>query len=179
MNNIDLKKIIEQYPDCINNGSKLKGIILDLYPDTPKAVINTLVLMVNSGMAKEIQDSENVTELDKSRWQKQLENEGFAENVICICLNIFFFAVGLKVICVQNDTKVDTSYIIEKKVEKQVVPTDLANFVIKDGVLIRYKGTDIVKNNDATTDIVIPDCVTTIGTRSFSKFSEIGLSLIN
>lgn len=40
MNNIDLKKIIEQHPDCVNNGSKLKGIILDLYPDTPKAVIN-------------------------------------------------------------------------------------------------------------------------------------------
>lgn len=57
MNNIDLKKIIEQHPDCVNNGSKLKGIILDLYPDTPKAVINTLVLMANSGMAKEIQNT--------------------------------------------------------------------------------------------------------------------------
>ncbi len=165
MNNIDLKKIIEQYPDCINNGSKLKGIILDLYPDTPKAVINTLVLMVNSGMAKEIQDSENVTELDKSRWQKQLENEGFAENVICICLNIFFFAVGLKVICVQNDTKVDTSYIIEKKIEKQVLPTDLSDFEIKDGVLLKYKG--------IATNVVIPDCVTVIGYRAFSKFSKL------
>lgn len=57
MNDIELKNIIKQYPDCITSGSKLKGIVLDLYPDTPKAVINTLVLMVNSGMAKEIQNT--------------------------------------------------------------------------------------------------------------------------
>ena len=61
---------------------KLKAILLDTYPEISKAIVNTLVIMVNSGIAKEIQDSENVTELDKSRWQKQLENEGFAENVI-------------------------------------------------------------------------------------------------
>lgn len=173
MSDINLKNIIEQFPDCVTNGAKLKAILLDTYPEISKAMVNTLVIMANSGMAKEIQNTASPTELDKSRWQKQLEDEGFSENVICTCLNIFFFAVGLKVVCVQNDAKVDTSYIIEKKVEKQVVPTDLANFVIKDGVLIRYKGTDLVKNNDATTDIVIPDCVTTIGTRSFSKFSEL------
>lgn len=92
MNEIDLKSIIEQHPDCVTNGSKLKGIILDLYPDTPKAVINTLVLMVNSGMAKEIQNTASPTELDKSRWWKILGNEGLSENVINSCLDLLLNA---------------------------------------------------------------------------------------
>ena len=165
MDKINLQQIINDYPDCVTNGTKLKGILLDTYPDIPKAIVNTLVIMVNSGIAKEIRGSENITELDKSRWQQKLEDEGFAENVICTCLNIFFFAVGLKVICMQNDTKVDTSYIVEKKIEKQVLPTDLSDFEIKDGVLVKYKGT--------ATNVVIPDCVTVIGYRSFSKFSKL------
>lgn len=52
--------------------------------------MNTLVLMANSGIAKEIQDTISPTELDKSRWQKQLENEGFAESVIISCFKLIF-----------------------------------------------------------------------------------------
>ncbi len=160
MNNIDLKKIIEQYPDCINNGSKLKGIILDLYPDTPKAIVNTLVIMVNSGMAKEIQDNENVTELDKSRWQKQLENEGFAKGLICSCLNIFFEVFGLK----RCLNKQDNSNLFRRPKEKQLSSIKLANFEIKDGVLVKYKGTEH--------SIVLPQNIISIGPDAFN-FSQV------
>lgn len=75
MNDINLKQIIEQFPECVTNGSKLKAILLDTYPEISKAIVNTLVIMANSGIAKEIQDSENITDLDKSRWQKKLEDD--------------------------------------------------------------------------------------------------------
>ena len=75
MDEINLNQIITDFPDCIINGAKLKAVLLDTYPEISKAIVNTLVIMANSGIAKEIQDSENITELDKSRWQKKLEDD--------------------------------------------------------------------------------------------------------
>ena len=75
MDEINLKQIITEFPDCVTNGAKLKAILLDIYPDISKAIVNTLVIMANSGIAKEIQNSENIMELDKSRWQKKLEDD--------------------------------------------------------------------------------------------------------
>ena len=73
--------------------------------------------MANSGIAKEIQDSENITELDKSRWQQKLEDEGFSEKVICSCLNMLFIAFGLNGACISNDEKlvVESSVSIQTK----------------------------------------------------------------
>ena len=88
MNDINLKQIIEKFPDCITNGAKLKAILLDTYPEISKAIVNTLVIMANSGIAKEIHDSKNVNELDKSRWHQKLEDEGFAEKIIFSCLTV-------------------------------------------------------------------------------------------
>lgn len=165
MNNIDLKKIIEQHPDCVNNGSKLKGIILDLYPDTHKAVINTLVLMANSGMAKEIQNTISPTELDKSRWQKRLEDEGLSTKVIESCFNIFFSNIPLCVECTK------------------IVPTPISEFKMENNKLLRYigKSTNVVipnvftsigwyafENCSALTNIVIPNSITSIGISAFS-----------
>ena len=75
MDEINLKQIITEFPDCVTNGAKLKAILLDTYPEISKAIVNTLVIMANSGIAKEIKDSKNITELDKSRWQKKLEDD--------------------------------------------------------------------------------------------------------
>lgn len=90
MDKIDLQQLINDYPECITNGAKLKAILLDTYPEISKAIVNTLVIMANSGIAKEIQDNKNITELDKSRWQQKLENEGFSEKVIKDCFNLLF-----------------------------------------------------------------------------------------
>lgn len=89
MSNIDLKQIIINHPDCINNGTKLKAILLDTYPGLSKAIVNTLVIMVNSGIVKEIHDSENITEFDKSRWKKILgDDHGISDKYIEIALEI-------------------------------------------------------------------------------------------
>ena len=90
MESINLKQLINDYPECITNGAKLKAILLDTYPEISKAIVNTLVIMANSGIAKEIQDNESITELDQSRWQQKLENEGFSEKVIKDCFNLLF-----------------------------------------------------------------------------------------
>ena len=184
MNNIDLKKIIEQHPDCVNNGSKLKGIILDLYPDTPKAVINTLVLMANSGMAKEIQNTISPTELDKSRWQQKLEDEGFSEKVICSCLNMIFIAFGLNGACILNGEKIIVGSSVSRQTKSVFPPTNLSDFEIKDGVLVKYIGDSSVvvipdgvisigdfafNYRDNLTSIVIPNGLTSIGYGAFSN----------
>ena len=145
MRDINLKQIIEQFPDCVTDGAKLKAILLDTYPEMPKAIVNTLVIMVNSGIAKEIQDSENITKLDKSRWQKKLEDDyGLSERIVSTCIEIFTE-------CVAYDY-------------------DLADFEIKNGVLIKYKGN--------STNVVVPSCVTSIGESAFlySKISEVTIS---
>ena len=92
MNNINIKQIIEKFPDCLTNGVKLKAILLDIYPEISKAIVSASVIIVNCGIAKEIRDSKNITALDKSRWEKKLEDDyGLSEKVIERCLNLFLY----------------------------------------------------------------------------------------
>lgn len=92
MNNINIKQIIEKFPDCLTNGVKLKAILLDIYPEISKAIVSASVIIVNCGIAKEIRDSKNITALDKSRWQQKLEDDyGLSAKVIKTCLNLFLY----------------------------------------------------------------------------------------
>ena len=104
MESINLKQIINDYPECITNGAKLKAILLDTYPEISKAIVNTLVIMANSGIAKEIQDSENITELDKSRWQQKLEDEGLSEKAIEVCFNLLMDKPFMKNVSISSNT---------------------------------------------------------------------------
>lgn len=172
MNNIDLKKIIEQFPDCVTNGAKLKAILLDTYPEISKAIVNTLVIMANSGIAKEIQNSANITELDKSRWQKKLEDDyGLSEKIIDNGLSLFIL------------------HGENSKSEKNLQLTNLQDFEIQDGVLKKYNGYDssikIPSNvrtisrsafEDCDNDIVnieIPDTVISISDNTFWNYHEL------
>lgn len=120
---IDLKKIIEQFPDCITNGDKLKGILSDLYASEPKGVINTLVTIVKSGIAKEMQNTA-VTDLDKARWKKQLEDVyALSEKVVENCLALWLSAI------VVDDKK---NAYTQKSITK---PS--SNIEIKDGALLQ------------------------------------------
>ena len=154
MNDINLKQIIEQFPDCVTNGAKLKAILLDTYPEISKAMVNTLVIMANSGIAKEIKDSANITELDKSRWHQKLEDEGFSEKVICSCLNMVFIAFGLNTACISNDEKLVVESSLSIQTKSVFPPTNLPDFEIKGGVLVKYIG--------KSSDVTIPDGVKTI-----------------
>ena len=160
MDEINLKQIITEFPDCITNGAKLKAILLDTYPEISKAIVNTLVIMANSGIAKEIQDSKNVTELDKSRWQKKLEDDyGLSENTICSCLNVIFTSFDLNDIYIARDTKPINKSLISKQCQKDLTATDLTDFETKDSLLITYKG--------SAEEVVVPDGITAIGAKAF------------
>lgn len=93
MEDLNLQKIIADFPDCVTNGVKLKGIILDLYPDTPKAIVNSLVFIVNSGIAKEIRDIKGADVANKSRWKQIIEDDGFAEKYAALAIEMFLAAV--------------------------------------------------------------------------------------
>lgn len=152
MNDINLKQIIEQFPDCVTNGAKLKAILLDLYPEISKAIVNTLVIMANSGIAKEIHDSKNVNELDKSRWINKLENDyGLSEKFTSQCVELL-------------SRKYPISQIKEK-LSPEIIQPSKKDFEIEDGVLIEYNG--------ESTKVVIPNGVVAIGDFAFTLCSEI------
>ena len=75
MDEINLKQIITEFPDCITNGAKLKAILLDTYPEVSKGIINAILIISNSGIAKEIQNSANIDKIATDRWLKKLEND--------------------------------------------------------------------------------------------------------
>ena len=160
---IDLKKIIEQFPDCVSNGDKLKGILSDLYASEPKGVINTLVTIVKSGIAKEMQNTA-VTDLDKARWKKQLEDDyALSEKVVVNCL-----ALWLSAIAAGDETNVfiqKTAPKIQTKATLKPITISNADFEIKDGVLVKYKGSN--------PSVVIPDGVTSIGERAFHECNRL------
>ena len=72
---INLKQIITEFPDCVSNGAKLKAILLDTYPEMPRGMINAILIISNSGIAKEIQNSANIDKIAADRWLKKLEND--------------------------------------------------------------------------------------------------------
>ena len=152
MESINLKQLINDYPECITNGAKLKAILLDTYPAMSKAIVNTLVIMANSGIAKEIHDSKNVNELDKSRWINKLENDyGLSEKFTSQCVELL-------------SRKYPTSQIKEK-LSPEIIQPSKKDFEIEDGVLIEYNG--------ESTKVVIPNGVVAIGDFAFTLCSEI------
>lgn len=95
MDEIKLQQILNEHPDCVTNGAKLKAILLDVYPDISRAIANTLAIMANFDIIKEIVVGKSITEIDKSRYKKKLEdNYGLKEKIIDNCLNLLDSCIG-------------------------------------------------------------------------------------
>ena len=75
MSNIDLRQIITDFPDCVTNGEKLKTILQEAYTEVSTGMINAILVISNSGIAKEIQNSINIDKITTDRWLKKLEND--------------------------------------------------------------------------------------------------------
>ena len=75
MDEINLKQIIREFPDCVTNGAKLKSILLDLHPTVSIGEINVMCIIANCGIASEIMKSTNVDKLQKEAWTKRLFND--------------------------------------------------------------------------------------------------------
>ena len=94
MKELNLKQIVEQYPDSLQNPQKLRGLILDLYPECPRGLVQVIVSIIDNGVFQEIQTTENPSVMIKSRWVKNIKNSygyssEFIEQAIEIWLNVF------------------------------------------------------------------------------------------
>ena len=83
MDRKDFEALLNNYPDCVSDGKKLKAFLKDLYPDVPKAIVNTLTIMADDGIISEIQMSTASSLLVSARLQKKLEDDyGLSQKII-------------------------------------------------------------------------------------------------
>ena len=92
-----MKQLVEQYPEVLTDGTKLKAYILDLYPQCKRGMVNILVAIQQCGIVSEMQASKNPSALDMSRWKKVLDDDyGFAGATTETCLQLWCSAVGVQ-----------------------------------------------------------------------------------
>lgn len=152
MDEINLNQIIIDHPDCLTSGTKLRAILLDLYPSASKAIVNTLATMVGAGIADEIVRAEGITDFDKARWHKKLEDDyGLSEKIVKQCVELFCRKMPL----VKS----------AKSKPQPIMQSDPSDFEIEKGVLIKYKGKSPV--------VRIPDGVKTIKAWAFMGHNDI------
>lgn len=150
MNEINLNQIIIDHPDCLTSGSKLRAILLDLYPSASKAIVNTLATMVGAGIADEIIRADEITDLDKARWHKKLEDDyGLSEKIVKQCVELFCRKMPL----------------VKSAKPQPIMQSDPSDFEISNGVLIKYKGKSPV--------VYIPNGVKTIKAWAFMGRNDI------
>lgn len=172
MDRKDFEALLNNYPDCVSDGKKLKAFLKDLYPDVPKAIVSTLTIMADDGIIAEIQKV-GQTPLVSARLQKKLEDDyGLSQKIISDCFSLIIH---------ENAKQTQTTHSINSNDEINVISddqfksvpikeevlqhftSDLAcvpnDFLIRDGSLVRYNGT---KSN-----VIIPDGVTSIGDSAF------------
>ena len=147
MDKKDFESLLNKYPDCVSDGKKLKAFLKDLFPDVPKAIVNTLTIMADDGIISEMQKA-GQTPLVSARLQKKLEDDyGLSQKIIAECYSL----------------------VLQESVKQTEVASGLVydpnEFVIKNGVLIEYNGTK--------SSVVIPDCVMIIGEYAFSNCTEL------
>ena len=122
MDKKDFESLLNKYPDCVSNGKKLKAFLTDLYPDVPKAIVNTLTIMADDGIISEMQKA-GQTPLVSARLQKKLEDDyGLSQKIIAECYSL----------------------VLQESVKQTEIASGLAydsnDFVIKEGKLISYTG---------------------------------------
>ena len=97
MEQIDLKHLIEQYPEVLIDSAKLKSYILDLYPSSKRGIVKVLVAIQQCGIVAEMQTSKNPSALDMSRWKKVLDDDyGFTGETAETCLQMWCSAIGVQ-----------------------------------------------------------------------------------
>ena len=176
MDRKDFESLLNNYPDCVSDGKKLKAFLKDLYPDVPKAIVNTLTIMADDGIISEMQMSTASSSLVSARLQKKLEDDyGLSQKIISECFSLIpnnakqtkstISACTHEKITGFIDTKPKSALRKEGSQKLDILQPeyDPKDFKIVKGVLIGYKGRSSV--------VVIPDSVTSIGERVFSYCS--------
>ena len=92
MDRKDFESLLNNYPDCVSDGKKLKAFLKDLYPDVPKAIVNTLTIMADDGIISEMQMSTASSSLVSARLQKKLEDDyGLSQKIISECFSLIIY----------------------------------------------------------------------------------------
>ena len=92
MDKINFKQLLQEHPECVSNGAKIKAFLKDLYPDVPKAIVNTLTIMANDGIISEMQMSAESSTLVAARLQKKLEDDyGLSQKIISECFSLIIY----------------------------------------------------------------------------------------
>lgn len=201
MDRKDFESLLKKYPDCISDGKKLKAFLKDLYPDLPKAIVNTLTIMADDGIIFEMQMSVESSILVAARLRKKIEDDyGISQKIISDCFSLIIHDDAKQTQTtnsVESYEKISASaHIASKSAPKketskknttnlgkesrpQSTPAkdntakqkdlnftyDLKDFEIAEGVLKKYKG--------SSSDVVIPDSVTSIGWEAFSGCTDL------
>ena len=179
MEQIDLKHLIEQHSEVLTNGTKLKGYILDLYPQCKRGMVNILVAIQQCGIVAEMQASKNPTTLDMSRWKKVLDDDyGFAGATAETCLQMWCSAIGIQEKEKAKSTATSISSELQNS-QKDWFEYDGTTLLRLKKEYQKYDGAIYVPYGvksvgeaafewcSSLTSITIPDSVESIGGRAF------------
>ncbi len=99
---IDLKSVINQYPEYVQDGKKLKSLLSDLYP-SESLYASILCSMLDDGIIDEIKGREIIDKLTFTNLSSQIEaKHGYAQKYIDGCLSIWANAFGIKIVVGQE-----------------------------------------------------------------------------
>lgn len=171
MDRKDFESLLNKYPDCVSDGKKLKSYIKDLYPDTPKAIMNTLMTMADDGIISQMQKN-GQSLLILTQFKKNLVDDyGLSEQIIDKCLEI---VVGVEstdtAIATRDESSNDSSQttFVEQEYDSNI-------FEIENGVLLKYNWYD----DDQRESVVIPHEVSSIGEYAFSEYGFTSIVIPN
>lgn len=159
---IDLKSVVEKYPECLDSATKFKSYMMDLYPDNSnKARIRILADIVDCGIALAIKNGKTDS-ISISNFCNTMENQyGYSTKLVGECVNQFLsaFRFNLNEEMVVNREEKNMVITSVKSKDKTKYVCNLDEFVISDGILKKYIG--------HSEYIAIPENVSRIGENAF------------
>lgn len=151
MDEINLCEIMNAFPECINNSSRLKAV-LKIYIRHTQSRHKYFRVIADCGICKEFCANKQLTAFDKARWQKKLEHDyGFSANLVESCFNLFvqYNSYSTRVVGVTYDgrqqlieklvnsdeLKVGTRLLIEPDLHNKFDPYALKVLTVRKEVL--------------------------------------------
>lgn len=103
---IDLKDVICRYPECVQDGKKLKSLLSDLYP-SENLYASILCAMLDDGVVNEIKRKNTIDKLTLANLSSRIEaKHGYAQKYIDGCLTIWANAYDIKIASAQDVEKI-------------------------------------------------------------------------
>ena len=130
---INLKEVITKYPECLNNSTKLKGILIDLYPNE-RVYAKIIALLLENGIVNELKESNEIDSFKLKNLSAKIERQyGLSTKHVEGCLNIWATALNIKIknfdslreaaeLKKKTTTKKVVGELHEHKYKKMIIP---------------------------------------------------------